>query len=204
MGPILYAIYVSPLFDLTDLSNFADENFALTRNVCKQTVNNQMKSKLEKIVIWLQDSGLKVNESKMELCLFYRKDTQPIEIILNNVLVKSISHMNVLVVCFDSKLTWSQHVANTINKAQKALHTIKIIKKYFTQSEILTLLTSNFYSILYYNSEIWHLPSLKPELKQSLLSASATALKLSQKNKTQWSLFITCTKNVTELSPTKY
>ena len=30
LGPILYAIYVSPLFDLTDLSNFADDNFALT------------------------------------------------------------------------------------------------------------------------------------------------------------------------------
>ena len=28
-GPILYAIYISPLFDLTDLSNFADYNFIL-------------------------------------------------------------------------------------------------------------------------------------------------------------------------------
>ena len=36
----------------------------------------------------------------------------------------------------------------------------------------------NFYSILYYNSEIWHLPSLKTTLKQSLLSASAKALRV--------------------------
>ena len=46
----------------------------------------------------------------------------------------------------------------------------------------MTLLTSNFYSILYYNSEIWHLPTLKPELNQMLLSASAKALKITQKN----------------------
>ena len=66
-------------------------------------------------------------------------------------------------------------------------HAIRIIKKYFTQPELLNLLTSNYYSILYYNSdysilyynsEVWHLPSLKLELKKKLLSASASALKL--------------------------
>ena len=39
------------------------------------------------------------------------------------------------------------------------------------------LVTSNFYSVLYYNSDSWHLPSLKPALKQKLLGASAKALK---------------------------
>ena len=44
----------------------------------------------------------------------------------------------------------------------------------------MALLTSNFYSILFYNSEVWHIPTLKPPLKQPILSASANALKLSQ------------------------
>ena len=56
-----------------------------------------------------------------------------------------------------------------------------LIKKYFNQQELLTLLTSNFYSILYYNSEIWHLPTLAPQLKQLLLSTSAAALKITQR-----------------------
>ena len=43
---------------------------------------------------------------------------------------------------------------------------------------MLQLITSNFYSVLFYNSEIWHLPSLKSSLKHSLLSASAKAIKL--------------------------
>ena len=38
LGPILYAIYVSPLFDLADLSNFADDNFILT-NPSKLSLN---------------------------------------------------------------------------------------------------------------------------------------------------------------------
>ena len=55
---------------------------------------------------------------------------------------------------------------------------LSIIRKIFTKKEPLGLVTSNFYSILYYNSEIWHLPTLKPSLKQKLLSASAKALKV--------------------------
>ena len=53
-----------------------------------------------------------------------------------------------------------------------------MIKKFFNTQELLQLVTSNFYSILYYNSEIWHLSSLKSNLKQKLLSASAKAIKV--------------------------
>ena len=40
------------------------------------------------------------------------------------------------------------------------------------------LITSNFYSVLYYNSEIWNIPTLNVDAKQKLLSASANALKI--------------------------
>ena len=43
---------------------------------------------------------------------------------------------------------------------------------------VCTLLTYNFYSIFYYNLEIWHIPSLNPNSKQLLMSASAKALRL--------------------------
>ena len=88
--------------------------------------------------------------------------------------------INVLGVIFDCKLNWASHISKQINKANKALHTIKLIRKFFKPEEIWTLLTANFYSVLYYNSEVWHLPTLKPEIKQHLLSASANALKLAQ------------------------
>ena len=46
------------------------------------------------------------------------------------------------------------------------------------KSELLTIIKSNFYSILYYNAEIWLIPALKVQLKKQLLSASASPLKL--------------------------
>ena len=47
---------------------------------------------------------------------------------------------------------------------------------------MLTIVTSNFYSILYYNSEIWLLPTLSPNLKQKMLSASSAPLKICTKD----------------------
>ena len=88
-----------------------------------------MQHKLKTISDWLKDSGLKVNKAKTELCLFYCKDTPQVEILVNHVLVKSKDHMNVLGVIFDSKLSWAKHVAAQTNKANSALHAIKLIRK---------------------------------------------------------------------------
>ena len=96
--------------------------------------------------------------------------------------VTSKKPINVLGVIFDSKLQWSDHISHSIKRLMNALNAIQIIKSFFTKPELLDLATSNFYSILYYNSEIWHLQTLKPSLKQKLLSAWAKALKSCVKN----------------------
>ena len=54
--------------------------------------------------------------------------------------------------------------------------------KYFTNQELVGLVTSNFYSVLSYNLEVWHIALLKFTLKQQLLSASARAFKVCVNN----------------------
>ena len=92
--------------------------------------------------------------------------------------------INVLDMTFYSRLIWSKYVSNQINKANKGLHAIKLIKNILPhlKVEILTLITSVYYSILYYTNELWHLPTLNPQIKQHLLLASANALKLPQRH----------------------
>ena len=120
---------------------------------------------------------MKVNESKTGLCLFYIKDTTAIEIYVNDTMIKSSKTINVLGVIFDQKMQWSEHISQCISKSKKALTAIRMIKKFFPTKELLQLVTSNVFSILYYNSQIWHLQSLKGNLNQKLLSCSATAIK---------------------------
>ena len=178
LGPILYSLFVSPLLDLEKITLFADDNYILVWNKHKNQLIIDMQFKLENITKWLKDSGLKVNETKTELCLFNRKDQPPLQIVVNNQQLISKTHMNVLGVSFGCKLNWQNQIENSITKAKKALNAIKIIRKYFNKNELLTLITANYYSVLYYNSEIWHLPSNTHSSKKQLLSASALPLKL--------------------------
>ena len=179
---MLYALFVSPLFDLDGLVNFADDNFCIESNLNLATLIVDMEKRLESITKWLRGSGLIVNEGKTEICLFYRNDVQSITLTINGIPIKSKKSMNVLGVLFDSKLNWNVQVANAISKAKKSLFAIKLLKKYFTTNELRTFLDSYFYSVLYYNANIWLTPSLTTALKQNLLSISANALRICMHN----------------------
>ena len=118
-----------------------------------------------------------MNEGKTELCLFHKNDKPPITIQISNSQVTSKKQINVLGVLFDSKLNWNSHVSQSIAKAKKALFALRLLKRNFNNQEMRMLLDSYFYSTLYYNSVVWLTPNLCPEMKQSLLSVSAHALR---------------------------
>ena len=149
LGPLLYAIYVAPLQDLYEITLFADDNYPLASDSNLERLITAFTNKLNTIIKWLQDSGLKINEKKTELCLFFRNDVAPITITINGINITSKTSMNVLGVQFDSKLSWANQVNQTINKARKTYHAINLIKKYFTHSELKGLLTSNYIANLH-------------------------------------------------------
>ena len=124
LGPILYAIFVSPLFDLQKLSNYADDNFVIRWNSNINDLIADMQSDLEAMTKWLRQDDLSVNESKTEVCLFHRNDTRLITLNINKTLITSFPHINVLGVIFDSKLQWNEQVSKTIKKKR-----IKLFKQ---------------------------------------------------------------------------
>ena len=121
-----------------------------------------------------------------EICLFSRTNIPPVFIKISNQEVETKNQINVLGIIFDSNLQWGPQVTSTLKKANKALNAIKLIPNYFTSSELLQLVTSNFFSVLYDNSEVWHLKTLNQSMKSKLLSTSAKALKLCAKTPDMW------------------
>ena len=128
LGPILYAIFVAPMFDLESLLSFTDDSYVTKWNKSISELIKDMEKSLEAITKWLRQSGLKVNQEKTDLCLFYKKDCAQINITVDATRVVSSSVINVLGVLFDSKMQWSQHVAQAILKSNKALNAIKPIR----------------------------------------------------------------------------
>ena len=169
---------MSPLFEIEDLLAFADDTFIPRVGDSLTKLITDMEKSLEAITKWLRQSGLVVNRTKTEICVFNRRDIAPVSVKLGPDNIMSKNQISVLGVIFDSKLQWSQQVSQSIQKANKALCAIKLISRYFNTKELLQLLTSNFYSVLFYNSEVWNIGTLKEPLKRTLLTASAKALKV--------------------------
>ena len=89
LGPVLYAIFVSPIFDLTKITNFADDNFIIRWNKVLSKLIVDLEKDLEMIVKWLKDSGLVVNSSKTDLCLFHHNDQPEVHVRISGSLVKT-------------------------------------------------------------------------------------------------------------------
>ena len=170
------------------MSAFADDNFTIRWHRDLEVAKLRLEMSLAVIISWLSKSGLKVNANKTEICHFSRNDHLPINISINGDVINTKPTINVLGVIFDSKLQWGPQVTATITKASRALNAIRLIQHYFTQQELLQLITSNFYSVLFYNSEVWHLNTLKQSIKNSLLSISAKAIKVCAKTNDNWLL----------------
>ena len=181
LGPILYALFIRPIYNIVKITTFADDNYAVETGKTKDLALKQLERKLNIAVKCLKESGLKVNEKKTELCVFHRVENVGGTLLVDGILVNSRNEINVLGITFDSKLQWIPQISRAINGANKSLQAVKLISKYFNKTEITQLLTSNFYSKLFYGAEIWHIPTLNKHCKKLLVSASANALKLCNK-----------------------
>jgi len=177
LGPILFNIFMRPIYDLIDLTSYADDNYQISFDKDLMATLGKCKMKSEFLVDWLSNSGLKVNESKTEICIFYKQELQKQKVIIKNYEIESKKELKVLGLTFDSKLTWSAQVNQSISKSRQSLHAIRLLSKYFNRDKLIRLSTAFFYQRLYYGSQIW-LPVLSSKNLYKLYQASSGCLRI--------------------------
>ena len=77
------------MFDLTPFFAFADDNHAMVSGPVLLTLIEDMQTKIEMMTKWLRSSGLTVNESKTEVCLFHKNDHDLINLAINGVQIRN-------------------------------------------------------------------------------------------------------------------
>ena len=75
LGPILFALFISPMYDKFDCTTYADDNYTIETGPDVNVTIGKVKMKAESLMQWLKDSGMQVNAKKTEFCLFNRHDT---------------------------------------------------------------------------------------------------------------------------------
>ena len=178
LGPILFALFISPMYDHSDPITYADDNYTIETGRDLDMTIGRVKMKAERLMKWLSESGMQVNSKKTDFCIFHRHDIPPTKITLLNETILSKKNIKILGVTFDSKLNWATHVNNTIIKTKRTLQANKLISRYFNIDEKLNIVMSLLYSRLYYGAEVWLIPTLKAKLKNKIKQISTQALRI--------------------------
>jgi len=177
LGPVLFAIFISPLFDKVDASSYADDSYLSEKGQNLNELTNSLSRSATTLTNWFKSSGLVVNESKTELCVFHKNKKSRCTIRINDIIIQSTPTIKALGVILDENLNWEKHVQHVSNACQKINMGFKILKKYFTQQELLTLATSLYYSKMYYAAEVWLSNMLSVKSQRTLMTSSARILK---------------------------
>ena len=123
-----------------------------------------------------KNSGLKVNEEKTKITIFYKNNCNLADVVINGNNVRTKNTIRVLQIMMDTTLTWHEHISNTVNNVQSKIQAIRRIQCYFFNDELLQLLRMYFYPSMYYASNVWLTSSLNANLKSKLFLASGKIL----------------------------
>jgi hypothetical protein len=182
LGPVLFNFYIAPFVKEKNATTYADDNYQVAISKSKKDTLEALQRKVIEAEHWMSGSGLKVNVEKTEMVIFHRYETSRGEIRVANTVITSKSTMKVLGIHFDSRMSWDIQVDSAILNSRKSLHALRSVRTFFTENEMIKLVTANVYSKLFYGSQVWLLPNLKEKLFTKMFSHSGRILNIIDKD----------------------
>jgi len=182
LGPVLFNIYIAPFVKEKNVLSYADDNYQVAISKSKKDALKALQEQVIEAEHWMSGSGLKVNVEKTEMVVFHHYETGRSQIRVADTVITSQLSMKVLGIHFDSRLSWGIQVDKAIINSRKSLHALRSVRTFFTDKEMINLVTANVYSKLYYGSQVWLLPNLKEKLFTKMFSHSGRILKIIDKD----------------------
>ena len=165
LGPLLFLIYIN---DIVNCSPHAGEFilFADDTNifVSARSIDEAYKSAntvLESLTQYMITNKLHINMTKCSYILFKPKcklndePSSDLHLIINNTVIKRVTHAKFLGVIIDEKLSWDQHIKDLKRKLYYALSTINRIKQNIPEHLYKDLYYTLFESNLTYCLPVW-------------------------------------------------
>ncbi len=119
---MLFALFISPLADITTPKSNADDNYLFGSGETEKKALENCIKETEIAMKRFLDSGLCVNKKKTEVCVFHQNNSRSNEVVLGSEKVSVLKNMKILGLIFDSKLNWYRQTVTAIEKANKAIN----------------------------------------------------------------------------------
>ena len=193
MGPILFTLYVSRLFNiisqhLPSVHGYADDTqIYLSFRPCSIHSEINAVSAIEMCIAdvrsWLIANRLMINDAKTEfLTIDTRqfsnlKKTSIESIIIGDTLIKPLKSIRNLGSWFDAHMRMNVHIGKICSKAFRGLYNIRQIRKFLTVQSTKTLVHNFISSHLdYCNALLFGLPKYQLDRLQKVQNAAARVI----------------------------
>lgn len=161
LGPLLFIIYINDLVDScsngSELYLYADDA-KLFRHILSDLDRGLLQRDLDNLSDWTEKWLLKLNVNKCKYMSYERSshsDTSLNQYTIGGVNLECVEVMKDLGVKFDSKLKFTDHINEKINKAYGVLGLIKRNFQYLSEKCFVTLYKAMVRSHLEYAQAVW-------------------------------------------------
>lgn len=151
-----------PIPTNTQVALYADDTGVYTAAKQSNTIVNRLNESMNSIEAYLRKWRIKANASKTQAILFTfdnkRRRVPSIRLSNSNQTINLQSSVNYLGIIFDKKLTFKEHITNSINKANKcfrALYPMLAPKSKLSTINKMLIYSAVIRPIMAYGSPIW-------------------------------------------------
>ena len=188
LGPLLFIIYASKLFNIVehylhDAHCFADDtqlylSFKPLGNTAQADAIQAMEKCIDTVSKWMIQDRLMINDDKTEFLLVgTRQQLDKLDscsITVGNNRISPSPCVKNLGSWFDSNLSMTDHINKACNAAFYHLHNLRRIKKYLSRDSLITLVHAFITSRLdYCNGLLFGLPNVQIAKLQRVQNAAA-------------------------------
>ena len=160
-GPLLFIIYINDLlFKLlrSTVQLFADDTCLLLSNICKKTLQDEAKTELENLHLWMDANKLTLNSSKSNVMLINSKLKD--EGKFDNIKTKKseiciTSTVKYLGIYINEELNLKYHITSILAKISRGVGILYKIKNFLPTSTLLCVYYSLVHTHLSYGIIIW-------------------------------------------------
>ena len=132
LSPLAWNLVFESFIDLfkdsaAQIGCYADDARIGLPGVCETSMAQIMQKELKKAFLWGETHGLEFVPSKTQIIFFHRKKTfkEPKQLKMKGISIPYQSEVKYLGVTLDSRLKWSNHLTQKINKSKRAIMRIR-------------------------------------------------------------------------------
>ena len=127
LGPLLFNVFVNDMFHFIEkrvLYNYADDNSMSCTSLNARDVLSCLKRDYDNAVKWFEINGMQANPSKFQFMVMSNGsvDKDCISLSVDESILTPESHVKVLGVTLDDRLTFNEHISICCSKAARQLN----------------------------------------------------------------------------------